>query len=99
MKLVGAHIMQKRCSYNVNSKINVDVSDGLVNGAIGTIVNVINNDKNVVNTILVHFDNETVGLKCIQTSSYRHIYDNAVPICKLEVQFLARGKKVLTQVT
>ncbi len=73
MKLVGAHIMQKRCSYNVNSKINVDVSDGLVNGAIGTIVNVINNDKNVVNTILVHFDNETVGLKCIQTSSYRHI--------------------------
>ncbi len=70
---------------------NVDVSDGLVNGAIDTIVNVITNDKNVVNTILVHFDNETVGLKCIQTSPYRHMYDNAVPICKHEVQFLARG--------
>ncbi len=71
---------------------NVDVSDGLVNCAIGRIVNVITNDKNVVNAMLVRFDNETVGLKCIQTSSYRHMYDNAVPICKHEVQFLARGK-------
>ena len=74
---------------------NVDVSDGLVNGAMGTIEHVITNDKNEVTVILVHFDTANVGVKCIQTSAYKQSYPNAVPICKHEVQFLARRKKVL----
>ena len=81
----------------VNARVmltaNVDVSDGLVNGAIGTIKQMITNDKNKVVTILVHFDNENVGIKCIQTSPHKQTYPNAVLICKHEVQFLARGKK------
>lgn len=82
---------------SVNARVmltaNVDVSDGLVNGAIGSVSNVITNDSNDVTVILVTFDNDTVGLKCIQTSLYKHDYPNAVPICKHEVQFLARGKR------
>ena len=72
---------------------NVDVSDGLVNGAIGTTEHVITNDKNEVVTILVDIDNVNVGVKCIQTSSHKQSYPNAVPICKHEVHYLARGKK------
>ena len=73
--------------------VRVDVSDGLVNGAMGTIEHVITNDKNEVVTILIDFDNTKVGIKCIQTSPHKQTYPNAVPICKHEVQFLARGKK------
>ena len=81
----------------VNARVmltaNVDVSDGLVNGAMGTIKHVITNDKNEVTVILVHFDTTSIGVKCIQTSAYKQSYPNAVPICKHEVQFLARRKK------
>ena len=82
----------------VNARVmltaNVDVSDGLVNGTMGTVVGVITDDENNVKTILIHFDNATIGLKCMQTtSSYKRVYPNAVPVSKHEVQFLARGKK------
>ena len=81
----------------VNARVmltaNVDVSDGLVNGAMGTVVAVITDDKNNVSKILVHFDNASVGLKSIQSSSHRSIHPNAVPIVKHEIQFLAKGKK------
>ena len=44
---------------------NVDVSDGLVNGARGEVVHVVTNDDNKVTTVLVKFDNNRVGLKAI----------------------------------
>ena len=47
---------------------NVDVSDGLVNGARGEVVHVISNNE--VTSILVKFDNNRVGLKCIQSSQW-----------------------------
>ena len=62
--------------------VNVDVSDGLVNGAWGEVVHVvISNERNVVK-ILVKFDNQTVGLKAIQSSPFRTAYPNAVPLIK-----------------
>ena len=39
---------------------NVDVADGLTNGAMGTITGVILKN-NRISCILVHFDSETVG--------------------------------------
>jgi hypothetical protein len=91
----GLHVVLKLAlNARVMLTANVDVSDGLVNGAMmGTIKHVITNDKNEVISILIHFDNVTVGVKCIQTSPYKQMYPNVVPICKHEVQFLARGKK------
>ena len=53
---------------------NVDVSDGLVNGARGEVVHVVTNNDNKVNTVLVKFDNNRVGLKAIQSSPYRATY-------------------------
>ena len=73
--------------------VNVVVSDGLVNGARGEVVHVvISNERNVVK-ILVKFDNQTVGLKAIQSSPFRTAYTNAVPLIKHEATFLLRGRR------
>ena len=47
---------------------NVDVSDGLVNGARGKVVHVVTNNNNEITSVLVRFENNRVGLKSIQTS-------------------------------
>ena len=72
---------------------NVDVSDGLVNGARGEVVHVVTNSNHKVMTVLVKFDNCYVGLKAIQSSPYCAMYTDAVPISKYEVVFSAKGKK------
>ena len=71
---------------------NVDVSDGLVNGARGEVV-FVTISNNEVTSVLVKFDNDRCGLKCIQSSQYRGRFANAVPLSKHEVVFLARGKR------
>ena len=72
---------------------NVDVSDGLVNGARGEVVDIITNTENNVTKVLVKFDNDQVGLKTIQSSPYRTTFPNAVPIGKHEVMFFAKQKR------
>ena len=66
---------------------NVDVSDGLVNGARGEVVHIVTNNDNKVTTLLVKFDNSRVGLKSIQSSPY------TVPLAKYEVVFPVKGRK------
>ena len=72
---------------------NVDVLDGLVNGARGEVVHIAIDSEHKVTTILVKFNNHLLGLKAIQTSPYRTTYRDAVPLAKYEVVFPARGKK------
>ena len=71
---------------------NVDVSDGLVNGARGEVVHVVTNSDGEVTHVLVKFDNSTVGHKSIQTSQYRSTYPHAVPLAKYEVVFFCQRK-------
>ena len=63
---------------------NVDVSDGLVNGARGAVVYVVTNSDGEVTHVLVKFYNSTVGHKSIQTSQYRSTYPHAVPLAKYD---------------
>ena len=56
----------------------------LVNGA---------SSNNDVTSVLVKFDNEQVGVKTCLSSQYRSCYPNAVPLSKIEVVFLAKGKR------
>ena len=72
---------------------NVDVSDGLVNGARGEVVHVVTNNNSEVTSLLVRFDNNRVGLKAIQTSQYRSRFPHAVPLSKYEVVFFVKGKR------
>ena len=72
---------------------NVDVSDGLVNGARGEVVHVVTNNNSEVTSVLVKSDNSRVGVKSIQTSPHRSRFPHAVPLTKYEVVFFARGKR------
>ena len=72
---------------------NLDVSDGLVNGARGEVVHVVTNNNSEVTSVLVKFDNNRVGLKSIQTSPHRARFPHAVPLIKYEVVFFAKGKR------
>ena len=69
------------------------MSDGLVNGARGEVVHIVTNDNNDVTTVLVKFDCGKVGHKAHQASRFSAMYPNAVPVTKVEVVFLARGKR------
>ena len=65
----------------------------MVNGARGEIVYVAANENSDVTAVLVKFDCVKVGQKAHQASRFSGIYPNAVPISKVEVVFLARGKR------
>ncbi len=70
---------------------NVDVSDGLVNGARGTVVEFVRNEDAIVK-ILVLFDNTNVGRSAMQSNRSTQC-NNAVPLKKHEVTFLAKNKR------
>ena len=56
---------------------NIDVTDGLTNGAMGTVTNVvIDQTTGKMSTILVAFDNKHVGQEAMHTSVYHSINQN-----------------------
>ena len=71
---------------------NINVSDGLTNGARGTVTNIIR-DENLqkIQAILVQFDNETIGEDAKKGSKYKHINKDSVPIVESEVSFPVKG--------
>ena len=77
--------------------VNVDVSDGLVNGARGTIENIIKTGSEVT-LVLVKFDHSRVGITAIAQSQYRSQYPEAVPITRHEAIFLSERTKLFKQV-
>ena len=52
---------------------NVDVSDGLTNGTMGTVVHVVRDNTGSPSVILVQFDGSTVGENARAYSPYKHI--------------------------
>ena len=69
---------------------NIDVADGLTNGAMGTVTNVIlDQTTGKMNVILGAFDSQHVGQETRCTSIYHTLHQNAVPIHLTQTSFQA----------
>ena len=67
---------------------NIDVADGLTNGVMGPVTNVvIDQTTGKMSVILVAFDSEHVGQEMRHTSVYNSIHENAVPIHHTQATF------------
>ena len=67
---------------------NINVTDGLTNGAMGTVTNVvIEETTGKMNTILVSFDSKHIGQEAMHISVYKNTNQNAVPIYQTQATF------------
>ena len=67
---------------------NIDVSDELTNGAMGTVTNVVIDERTgKMIIILVSFDSKHVGQEAMHTSVYKSTNQNAVPIYQTQATF------------
>ena len=68
--------------------MNIDVSDGLMNGVMGTVVNIVKDAEEVnVKVILVEFDNSDVGQNARSQILYKKMNRNAVPVVPYQASF------------
>ena len=77
--------LRKVLTVKINTRImitpNIDVTDGLTNGAMGTGTSVvIDQVRGKISVILIVFDSEHVGQETRYTSVYNSINQNAVPV-------------------
>ena len=71
---------------------NIDVSDALTNGAMGTITNIVQDvQNNKIKAVLMKFDNDNVGQEARNTSIYRNIDNMSVPIKQIQASFPVKG--------
>ena len=75
------NVLTVKINATVMITTNIDVADGLTNGAMGTVTNVIiDQTTGKMSVILVAFDSEHVGQETRHTSVYNSIHQTAVPI-------------------
>ena len=89
--------LQKVLTVKVNARVmittNIDVTDGLTNGAMGTVTNlVIDQTTQMMSVILVAFDSEHVGQESMYTSVYNSRNQNAVLINQTQATFPVHKK-------
>ena len=89
--------LQKVLTVKINARVmittNIDVTDGLTNGAMGTVTNVaIEKTTGRIGVILVAFDSEHVGQEARYTSVYNSINQNVVPIHQTQATFPVNQK-------
>ena len=79
-------------------KTNIDVNDGLTNGAMGTVTNVVIDERTgMMICMLVAFDSKHVRQEAIHTSVYKNRNQNAVPIYKTKATFPIHKKHHVKQ--
>jgi len=95
----GLHtLLEMATGARVMMLYNVDVSDGLVNGVLGSIKGMKQNSAGNIVIIFVKFDNSEVGRNAIETSQWKTEFPDAVPIQRREGSYDKVGTKS-TQVT
>ena len=77
---------------------NINVTDGLTNGAMGTVTYVVIDDRTgKMSTILVSFDSKHVGQEAIHTSVHKSTNQNAAPIYQTQTIFPIHKKHHIKQ--
>ena len=94
--------LKKILTVKINARVmittNIDVTDGLTNGAMGTVTNVIIDDRTgKMSTILVSFDSKQVAQETMCTSVYKRTNPDAVPIYKTQATFPIHKKHHIKQ--
>ena len=94
--------LKKILTVKVNAKVmittNIDVNDGLTNGAMGTVTNVVIDERTgKMIYLLVAFDSKHVGEEAICTSVYKSENKNAVLIYKTQATFPIHKKHHVKQ--
>ena len=89
--------LRKKLVVKVGARVmltsNIDVSDGLTNGAMGTVSHVVQDKfSQKIKTILVIFDNETIGEDAKMKSLYRSSHYSSVPIQETQATFSISGR-------
>ena len=85
-------VLQLKVGASIMVTDNIDVSDGLTNGARGTVTNIITDqNQQKIQAILVQFENQAIGADAKKKSKYKHINKDAVPIVQSEVSFPVKG--------
>ena len=80
-QVICKKVLTVKNNARVMIKTNIDVTDGLTNGAMGTVTNaVIDQTTGKISVILVAFDSEHVGQETRYTSVYNSINQKVVPI-------------------
>ena len=95
--------LKKVVTVKINARVmitsNIDITDGLTNGAMGKATNVVIDKTTAkISIILVAFDSEHVGQEAMHTSAYHSINQNAVPIHQTQATILV-DKKASFQAT
>ena len=73
---------------------NIDVSDGLTNGAMGTVTGIVQKQNNTLHVILVQFNSDKVGDNAKSNSKYKDRDSDAVPIENWQGQFKVKKHHV-----
>ena len=84
--------LKKILTIKINARVmiatNINVTDILTNGTMGTVTNVVNNERTgKMSTILVSFDSKHAGQEAIHTSVHKSTNQNAVPIYQRQATF------------
>ena len=84
--------LKKILTIKINARVmittNIYVTDRLTNGAMGTVTNVVIDERTgKMITILVSFDSKHTGQEAMHTSVYKSINQNAVPIYETQATF------------
>ena len=72
---------------------NIDGSDGLTNGTMGTVMDIVLDTCTFVKAILVRFDYESIGQEARSISMYKHINKTSVPIHRNQTSFAIGDKE------
>ena len=87
------NILTVKINVRVMITTNIDVSDGLTNGTMGTVTNVvIDQTTGRISVILVAFHSEHVGQETRYTSVYNSRNQNAITIHQTQVTFPVHKK-------